>query len=78
MLGEQSHQSPHGHQDTYQDQKGDPTGPVLSVLYTFRSLSPAMFPPGEGIADEQGEPETNDQFREQVFDVEEVAHFEAR
>lgn len=78
MLGEQSHQSPHGHQDAYHDQKGDPACPVLSVLYTLRGLSPAMFPPGEGIADEQGEPETNDQFREQVFDVEEIAHLGPR
>lgn len=78
MLGEQSHQSPHGHQDTYHDQKRDPACPVLSVLDTLGGLSPAMFPPGEAVADEQGEPETNDQFREQVFDVEEVAHFKPR
>lgn len=78
MLDEQSHQSPHGHQDTNHDQKRHPARPILGLLHSLRGLSPAMFPPGDAVAHEQGEAETEYQFREQVFDVEEVAHFDSR
>ena len=33
-----------------------------------------MLPPGEPVAHDQGQTEPNDQLRQQVLDVEEVAH----
>ena len=78
MLGEQCHQSPHTHQDTNHHQERHPAGPVLGLFNALWGLSPAMFPPGEAVAHEQGETETQDQLGEQVFDVEEVAHFGQR
>lgn len=33
-----------------------------------------MFPPGEAVSDEESQPQCKDQLREEVLDVEEIAH----
>ena len=78
MLGEQRDRSPGRHQDSDDHEKGDTTHPELGVLHSRRGLSLAMAPPGEPVADEEGETETEDQLREQVLEVEDVAHSRSR
>lgn len=74
MSGQQSGQAPHGEQHANGHQKDHPARPVLSVLDSLWRLTSSMFPPGEAVANEEREPEGQDQFREQVLDVEEIAH----
>ena len=76
--GEQGDRAPDRHQHSDDDQKRNPARPILGLFHSLGGLSSAMLPPGEAVAQEQGETETEDQFREQVFDVEEVAHFAQR
>jgi hypothetical protein len=78
MLGEQRDGSPGRHQDSDDHEKGNPTRPIFGVFHPRRSLSLTMPPPGEAVADEESETETDDQLREQVLEVEDVAHSRSR
>jgi hypothetical protein len=78
MLGEQGDRSPGRHQDSNEHQKRDTTPAVFGVFHSRRCLSLAMPPPGEPVADEEGEAETEDQLGEQVLEVEDVAHSRSR
>jgi hypothetical protein len=78
MLGEEGDCSPGGHQqaDDHQEYHSSPS--KLGVDHSLGGLPLAMFPPGEAVANEEGEAETEDQFWKQVLDVEEVGHFGSR
>lgn len=78
MLGEQGHCSPDGHHHANNHEESHPARPILGRFDPHRRLSATVFPPGEPIADKEGKPQSNDQFGEQVLDIEEVAHFSPR
>lgn len=74
MSGQQSRPTPHSEQHADCHQKDHPARSILGVLNSLRRLTSSMFPPCEAVANEESETEGQDQFREQVLDVEEIAH----
>jgi len=78
MLGEEGHGSPSCHQQADDYQENHSPGSVLGVDHSLWRLAAAMLQPGQAVANEQGKPESEDQFRKQVLDVEEVGHFGSR
>lgn len=71
---DQANDTPDRHQHTDPHQEPHPSRTVGGVLDSFRGLALPVLQPGQAITYEQGEAQSDDQFREQIVDSKKFGH----
>ena len=72
-LGEDGHGSPYGHNHTDTHQEPGAARPEFA-FNTGRLFAPSILPHGQAVADQQGEPYSENQLRENLVDPNDVTH----
>ena len=74
VSSKKGYRRPDSEQYAHQDQEGDTSRSIARLVQAFGCLALPVFPPGQAVTDDQGQAQRQYELRQQIGEVEDVAH----